>query len=119
MLKDLGIDGMSSDEEEIFNGRKRYLILTPEWRDPLLTPWLWIFDRLCLYHHREGEAVDGRGHMPRQRVTTNLASTSKRFVSGLPINTYKKSWLAKQLDIQNVVHPCPQERYTHDPVLAM
>ena len=119
MLEDLGIDGMSSDEEEIANGRKLYLILTPEWRDPILVPWLRIFDGLVLYHRREADAVDGQGRMPRQRVTTNLFSASKRFVSGLPINAYKKEWLAKQLDIQNVIHPRPEERYTHDPALAM
>ena len=119
MLEELGIDGMSSDEEEVVNGRKRYLILPPEWRAPYLGPWLRVFDGLCMYHRLECEATDGRGRRPRDRVATNRVSTSRKFVAGLPTNAYRDSWLDKQLDVKNIVHPGPKQGYSHDPALAV
>jgi hypothetical protein len=117
MLEGLGVDGMSSDEEEIVNGQKRYPILPPEWRDTRVTAWLRIFDSLYLYTRLQSSAVDARGRMPRDRVSTARFSSSKRFVAGLPINAYKPSWLEKQLDVRNIVHPGPPRDYVHDPEL--
>lgn len=117
MLEALGIDGTSSDEEQIFNGRKRYLILVPEWRDPVVTAWLRVFDSLCLHNRLNANAVDGRGQMPRTRVMTSRFSTSRRFVAGLPINAYRDSWLERQVNLRNIVHPGPPQEYDHDPAL--
>lgn len=118
MLEDLGIDGMSSDEEEAVNGQKRYLITPPQWRMPFVGVWLRVFDGLCIHRRLEGDAADGRGRLPRDRIATNRFSTSKKFVPGLPINAYRKSWLDKQLDVKNVIHPAPELLYHHDPALA-
>jgi len=119
MIEDLGVDGMSSDEEEVINGQKRYLIIPPQWRDSFIGPWLRVFDGLCMYHRLESDATDGRGRRPRDRVATNRLGASRKFVAGLPINAYRKSWLDKQLDVKNVVHPGPAQVYSHDPALAV
>ena len=120
MLEELGIDGMSSDEEVITPEGKKYFILTPQWRAPIVMPWLRVFD--ALYHRQRTLAVHGdqRGCMPRQRYTPHpvRVSTSRRFVPGLPINAYRVDWLERQLDVANVVHPSAEKGYTHDPYLA-
>jgi hypothetical protein len=119
MLEDLGVDGMSSDEEEIIDGRTQYLIVLPEWRNPRVTIWLRIFDGLCLYHRRRVGAVDARGRMPRTRIATTRLSTSKKFVAGLPENAYRRAWLEKQLDVRNVVRPGPFREYEHLPEILL
>ncbi|KAF9642160.1 hypothetical protein BDM02DRAFT_3105986 [Thelephora ganbajun] len=118
MLEVLGVDGMSSDEEEKVEDGIQYQILTPRWRAPMLTPWLRMFDAIYRHHRLEDNASDMRGSLPRRRVATSSESTSKRFVPGLPINAYRTDWLEGQLDIANVVHPAPGAKYTHDPQLA-
>ena len=118
MLEALGIDGMSSDEEEKVSSGIQYRIRTPRWRAPILTPWLRIFDALYVYHRTENDDGDRRGALPRRRVATTLESTSRKFVSNLPINAYRTDWLEEQLDVANVVHPTPAAKYTHDPQLA-
>lgn len=117
MLKDLGVNGMSSDEEERIEGGIQYRILAPRWRAPMLAPWLRTFDAIYRYHRLEDNGNDMRGTLPRRRIPTTVESTSRRFIAGLPINAYKTSWLEEQLDIVNVVHPSPAAKYTHDPQL--
>lgn len=118
MLEALGVNGMSSDEEEIVEDGKQYRILTPRWRAPLLTPWLRMFDALYRYHRLQDDGSDMRGTMPRRRVPTTTESTSRGFIAGLPINAYKTNWLEEQLNVANIVHPAPAAKYIHDPRLA-
>jgi hypothetical protein len=118
MLDDMGVDGMSSDEEERVEGSVQYRILAPRWRSPTLTPWLRMFDMLHQHHRLEDNSQDMRGAFPRRRVPGSASSNSKRFVPGLPINVYRTEWLERQLDVPNVVHPAPAAVYSHDPQLA-
>lgn len=118
LLEDLGVDGMSSDEEVRTSAGKRYVILIPKWRAPVLAPWLRVFDSLYLHHRNRAEHGDQRGCMPRRREASAKESTSDRFVPGLPINAYRCDWLELQMDIPNIVHPSDPHTYTHDPQLA-
>lgn len=118
MLEDLGIDGMSSDEEVKTPEGTQYLTLVPKWRAPVLTPWLRIFDSLYLYHRNQAEHGDQRGCLPRRRNASAKESASRKFVPGLPINAYRVDWLERQLDVPNVVHPAAEQPYTHDPGLV-
>ncbi|KAF9647791.1 hypothetical protein BDM02DRAFT_2510324 [Thelephora ganbajun] len=118
MLEDLGVDGMSSDEEVKTRDGIQYLILVPKWRAPVLTPWLRVFDSLYLRHRNQDEHGDQRGCLPRRRGASTKESSSRKFVPGLPINAYRADWLEQQLDIANIVHPTAPQLYTHDPALA-
>lgn len=118
MLEDLGVDGMSSDEEVKTPEGKRYLVLAPRWRAPALTFWLRIFDSLYLHHRNREEHGDQRGCLPRRREGSTRESTSRKFVPGLPLNAYKAEWLEQQLDVPNMVHPSAEHPYGHDPQLA-
>jgi hypothetical protein len=118
MLEDLGVDGMSSDEEVPTDEGKQYISLVPKWRAPVLAFWLRVFDSLYLRHRNQAEHGDQCGCLPRKRITTAKESTSRKFVPGLPINAYRADWLDQQLDIPNVVHPSPAEPYVHDPQLT-
>lgn len=118
LLEDLGVDGMSSDEEVATSEGKRYFTLMPKWRAPVLALWLRVFDSLYLHHRNRAEHGDQRGCMPRRREASAKESTSGRFVPGLPINAYRRDWLERQLDVPNIVHPSAEQSYTHDPQLA-
>lgn len=120
MLDALGVDGMSSDEEEVVEGGVQYRILTPRWRSAILGPWLRVFDVLHQHDRLENNSNDKRGAFPRRRVAppAGTLSASRRFVPGLPINAYRTEWLEEQLDITNVVHPAPVAGYQHDPQLV-
>lgn len=118
MLEALGVHGMSSDEEEHVQDGIQYRIMTPRWRAMSLAPWLRTFDALYRYHRLEDNGGDRRGCMPRRRVPTNVKSTSRRFVAGLPFNAYDVNWMTEQLDAANVVHPTEEVVYEHDPQLS-
>ena len=118
MLEDLGIDGMSSDEEVKTRDGLQYFVLVPKWRAPVLTPWLRIFDSLYLYRRNQAQHGDQRGCLPRRRNASAKESASPKFVAGLPINAYRTDWLEQQLDVANMVHPTDPQTYTHDPALA-
>ncbi|KAJ3764236.1 hypothetical protein EV360DRAFT_28627, partial [Lentinula raphanica] len=96
----LGVGGMSSDEEdgEMDEASLRYLVKEPFWRSHLLTKWL----RLLDYVHLEGRCYidsDGntsgytRGAAPRLRVATNDRTSKGPYVTGLPVNFYDAEWL--------------------------
>jgi hypothetical protein len=118
MLDALGIDGMSSDEEENVADGVQYRIQAPRWRSMTVTPWLRVFDGLHVYNRLQKNSKDMRGAWPRRRLPTTVQSASRGFVSGLPINAYRTRWLEEQLDIANTVHPSPAAAYLHDPQLA-
>ena len=118
MLEDLGVDGMSSDEEVKTSQGKEYFALAPRWRAPSLTFWLRIFDSLYLRHRHRAEHGDQRGCFPRIREASTRESTSRKFVPGLPLNAYKADWLEQQFDVPNTIHPSVPRPYSHDPELA-
>jgi hypothetical protein len=118
LLEQLGIDGMSSDEGEDIDTGRQYRIYAPRWRAPILTPWIRIFDLLYLHRRTGDDSGDQRGTLPRRRVAGRIASSSSKYVPGLPINAYRADWLDEQLDVANLVHPAPACQYNHDPDLV-
>ena len=118
LLEQLGTDGMSSDEREDTETGKQYRIYVPKWRAPILTPWVRVFDLLYLHRCMGDDSGDQRGNLPRRRVAGRVASSSTKFVPGLPINAYRTDWLDEQLDVPNIVHPAPECQYNHDPDLV-
>ena len=118
MLEELGIDGMSSDEEVYTPEGKKYRALSPRWRAPAVGFWLRIFDGLYLHHRNQEEHGDQCGCLPRTRCGPIKESSSRKFVPGLPINAYKTDWLEQQFDVANIVHPSEERPYVHDPQLA-
>ena len=121
MIEYLGVDGMSSDDSETGALDRdldvpRYRIRTPQWRADLVEPWLRTFDSVHTILRRAGASDDSRsGAFPRIRTATNQKSTSKTFVSGLPINAYDPKWVQKDILREYDLHPDAAYDFTHDP----
>lgn len=114
-LEQLGVSGMSSDETSDGDGPRRYRILNPRWRSPLVTAWLRYFDALYNRARRDRVFGNDRGAFPRDRKSAKKESRSRKFVVGLPRNAYEQNWLDKQVDIENVVQPGPSVPWLHQP----
>ena len=110
----LGVAGMSSDEEETVGKGKQWRILHPRWRSPKVTGWLRFFDAIYEQAREVGATQDLRGPLPRHRASARTTSANKRFVTGLPRNAYRKSWLKTLVDVDNVVRPTANVDWTHD-----
>lgn len=118
-LEQLGVAGMSSDEEETNgDGIKQYRILAPQWRSSLVGGWLHYFDSLYNRARRDGAFTTDRGSAPRIRLNARKRSKNKKFVAGLPLNAYSESWLDQQVDIDNVVQPGPEVSWMHEPTIV-
>ncbi|KAJ3855831.1 hypothetical protein EV368DRAFT_79297 [Lentinula lateritia] len=98
---DLGIAGMSSDEEDpgMKKPRVQYIIKEPKWRSVELKNHL----RLIDYCHLEGRCTTdqlhfsfSRGSPPRLRVDRNDKTSKSKYVRGLPANFYDAQWLEEQ-----------------------
>ena len=117
MLKELGVDGMSSDETDVGDpiGQKRILI--KDWRNSNLTIWLRTFDEV--YMRRREKPVgeeDLRGNLPHIRTPSDKHSQSSKVVRGLPINAYEPEWLERlhPLDYADVDPKPTPYRFLHD-----
>jgi len=127
LLEELGVAGMSSDEEgdeddqTTDQGRdnipaiKQYFIRVPQWRSEVVTAWLRVFDVLYLRARADGVFGDQRGAFPHARCITREKSTNPRFVSRLPENAYDERWLRTLVDPQVVLRPRPSVVYYHTP----
>jgi hypothetical protein len=113
LLQQLGVEGMSSDksEHDDLTGHPRFFVLCPIWRAKELTSWLRMFNSVHMIERRSGD--DGRGAYPRLRIlaTPQRLSGTNKFVSGLPINAYDPSWLARQNDANRYVRHSKEEDY--------
>ena len=93
ILRQLGTNGMSSDESDNENGARIFRVKTVPWRNPQLTFWLRTFDAL----HRKSRygTIDPRlrGAPPRERVDSGLISGGRPVTSGLPENAYDEQYL--------------------------
>ena len=101
ILQLLGPDGMSSDESNGSSGAPRvYNICISPWRATGVTSFVCIFDAVAsilrqLSFPHLGSGI-GHGALPRIRVVAvGLSSTSRRFVPGLPVNTYLPDWISR------------------------
>ncbi|TFK80377.1 hypothetical protein K466DRAFT_444400, partial [Polyporus arcularius HHB13444] len=86
ILRALGPFGMSSDESdhESSSGEIRYRILRKPWRNPDVTSWLRLFDKLYSIWRLGNMA----GAQPHPRHPSNVISTRRPPVRGLPWNAY-------------------------------
>ena len=127
LLEQLGVAGMSSDEEEDEEHQamdqgtgnilpvKQYLIRLPQWRSEVTTAWLRVFDILYLRARADCVFGDQRGAFPHARSTSGERSTNPRFVSRLPENAYDERWLRSLVDHRAVLRPQPPAPYHHSP----
>ncbi|KAJ3870576.1 hypothetical protein F5051DRAFT_341811 [Lentinula edodes] len=129
---ELGVAGMSSDEEEpdMDEATMCYNIKEPCWRSQQLKNWV----RLLDYCHLEGRtSLEGpqfgftRGAAPRLRVDNNDKSSKSRYVVGLPANFYDAEWLEKQEPgwakggtgfVNEMVRPCAPKKLVFPADLA-
>ena len=95
ILVQLGVNGMSSDEESHFHGLRRYQILPKKWRAPQLSNWLRVFD--AAYRKARSQPFEpGQGAVPRVRIlagSQDTPYTARKVVKGLPKNAYDPSFL--------------------------
>ncbi len=100
MLQALGPHGMSSDESDHEpSGRLRYRILRKGWRNPKITAWLRLFDKLYAIARLDSMS----GSQPHHRVTSNSYTTRRPAVRGLPENAYNSTWLGKLTDYDRML----------------
>ncbi|KAJ3900868.1 hypothetical protein F5879DRAFT_785705, partial [Lentinula edodes] len=97
VFDELGVAGMSSDEEDpgMSKPRVQYLVKGTKWRAALVKHFVRPID----YVHLEGRcSADGekfsftRGSPPRLRVDNNDRSSNSKYVAGLPSNFYDAEW---------------------------
>ncbi|KAK6997501.1 hypothetical protein R3P38DRAFT_2562009 [Favolaschia claudopus] len=116
MLEQMGIDGMSSDESGDEEDQHEYKILAPQWRATEVAAWLRMFDTIHNILRTTGNSKTAQGAFPHRRIFTANKSKSKKFVSGLPHNTYNQDWVNKEQCSQYVLHPTPiPYDFNHDP----
>lgn len=123
MLRQLGPNGMSSDEsdsEEATRNRAirrevtNFRVVLPAWRAPELSIWLHVFDSVYIASRRS--LGPSRGEFPRQRrhdALSPLIDMDKKPVWHLPRNAYDSTWLAARGDISLQVDAATYN-FTHD-----
>ncbi|KAI0682106.1 hypothetical protein C8T65DRAFT_597539 [Cerioporus squamosus] len=86
----LGVDGMSSDEEEENAPFRRYRVYDVIWRSDAVTKMLRALDAL---HRRWRRKSSKRGAQPRMRyLVDEVAQKPTRAVRRLPRNAYTPTW---------------------------
>ncbi|KAH7905256.1 hypothetical protein BJ138DRAFT_1231055 [Hygrophoropsis aurantiaca] len=101
LVKDVGVDGMSSDESshEGKQGEATFLITCKPWRARSVTAWLRTLDSLHLGVRYKGQWKASVGAWPRIRLTSTVESESAA-VPGLPMNFYSEMWLKTLSDFE-------------------
>ncbi|KAJ3850686.1 hypothetical protein EV368DRAFT_44762 [Lentinula lateritia] len=132
LFDELGVAGMSSDEEDpgMSKPRVQYIVKGTRWRAALVKN----FVRLIDFVHLEGRcSADGvkfsftRGSPPRLRVDNNDRSSNGKYVVGLPSNFYDVEWLEEMEPgwskgghgfVNEIVHPQKPQKLVFPPALA-
>ncbi|KAG8830692.1 hypothetical protein FRC17_004412 [Serendipita sp. 399] len=92
LIKDLGLQGMSSEESEgEVGGSRTYEIKRLPWRADVLSEWLHHIDRLSAVNLHQ--CVLYRRSYARNRRLSLMSSESRLPVVGLPHNLYDPTWL--------------------------
>ncbi|KAI0628161.1 hypothetical protein C8Q77DRAFT_1068583 [Trametes polyzona] len=119
ILKDLGPEGMSSDEENDVGGTlwKEYGVHRMPWRDKAVTHNLRVLDALRRRYRSEEGQGERRGARPRIRFLTDIPSKRTRAVPRLPRNAYDPQWLAGLNTLQraDLQHRQDNHDFSHDP----
>lgn len=112
ILDQLGAQGMSSDESVTTPNAEgpTYHYLHSDWRADEVSVWLDDFD--TVYYFDRANESDRRGAYPHRRNSARPQKLSLRSrpIHGLPINTYKSSWLSTKLPswVKSVLRPSTQ-----------
>ncbi|OSD00146.1 hypothetical protein PYCCODRAFT_1446429 [Trametes coccinea BRFM310] len=93
MLQLLGINGMSSDESDVEDGRPVYLVLKKSWRNPEIDAWLRVFDVLYRRSRYMPLNRNPRGANVHIRKLTQKVDDTRQPRTNLPVNAYNPSWL--------------------------
>ncbi|KAI0363204.1 hypothetical protein BV20DRAFT_958765 [Pilatotrama ljubarskyi] len=118
ILRRLGVEGMSSDEEDTGAPYTRYRIRRRVWRSTAATLFLRILD--ALHRRRRSRSGQGsrRGAPPRLRYASTDVSSESAPVRGLPRSAYDAAWLASRSALQ-LEELCIDEdhdyNFNHDP----
>jgi len=128
IMKNLGRDGMSTDEsdhEELGTNvvartrATRFYVLAPAWRRAEVGEFLDAIDTVSFVMRRSSGKKSGS--FLRTRIHSNSRprySKRKAFIPGLPLNTYRPSWIDGRTDLDLVVCPTPAPYdFSHDPRL--
>lgn len=95
MVRELGIDGMSSEDSEGEIGTERvFQIKKLPWRDQEVTSWLRRLDGMPHKNNRN-EVLKGILYR-RKRVPSDLETIRRGPVNRLPQNLYRRDWLKAQ-----------------------
>ncbi|KAI0317088.1 hypothetical protein OF83DRAFT_1172285 [Amylostereum chailletii] len=92
-IHSLGYDGMSEDEDEERNGKRRRVVRKLEWREDSVTAALWVLDALHLSTHWKETGKPKPGKFPEVRVRSNRLD-KRAAVPSLPRNFYKPAYLS-------------------------
>ncbi|KAI0689976.1 hypothetical protein C8T65DRAFT_588268, partial [Cerioporus squamosus] len=119
ILERLGIDGMSSDEEDTAAPFKRFRILVKPWRHARVTTFLRTLDALYRLWRATSSQAEKRGSQPRLRYISDKRSTSHA-VSRLPANAYDDVWYGEQSSVEQDNLRAREEPYDfgHDPAIV-
>ncbi|THU85801.1 hypothetical protein K435DRAFT_868939 [Dendrothele bispora CBS 962.96] len=122
ILKRLGVDGMSSDEEvETTPYTREYRVRLPRWRGRQLGRFLHTLD--MMYALKKEDHRRSRGNLPHPRIRPSQLGdpdiySKGQYVSDLPRNAYHEQWLDErdQREIQERIRPSPENYdFVHDP----
>ncbi|KAI9069158.1 hypothetical protein FKP32DRAFT_1560268 [Trametes sanguinea] len=116
MLQLFGIDGMSSDESDVENGRPVYLVLKKTWRNPAIDVWLRTFDVLYRRSRLLPLNRNPRGATVHIRKLSQKVDDSRPPRACLPVNAYNEVWLHSLTAYDRArVKPNPQSYdFSHD-----
>jgi hypothetical protein len=94
ILAALGAGGMSSDECEVENGQRVYVVKKMDWRRLGLTEKVCAIDRDRNITNTYGNVRAGNPPRVRKR-RHGTTETSRAAPPGLPVNFYDAEWLSK------------------------
>lgn len=93
---------MSGDESDHHNPTSRrgdnrqYFRVRPAWRNPGISAWLDIFDKVYISLRYDGaEERASRGNWIRLRTSTNKEDSTSMPITGLPMNFYAPNFVRK------------------------
>ena len=119
-LELLGVNGMSSDEEDQYRGTKQYRVFRKVWRAEEITPWLRVFD--AAHRRARLEPMEsGAGAVPRVRFVTNTVPPwpLRKVVKRLPKSAYHQDWLKSLTERERrclrVAEDPAESLFTHEP----
>ena len=115
ILEKLGVDGMSSDEEDVGAPVVRYRVFVRPWRHSRVTAFLRILDALHRRWRKKAGTGSKRGSPPRLRFLCKDVSRT-RAVANLPCNAYDDAWLATLSTVKKDDLRAQEKEYdfTHD-----